>query len=79
MITLGIFMNLGRAGTYLYAIEMDDCVEQALDDMILLNQACAAAYIFCNAIKGLYDDTSELLFITLCLSTNSYNTRTKQI
>lgn len=45
------FYSIGRAGSFLYAIDMDDCVEQALNLYNIIKSGGSKGMVECNAIN----------------------------
>ena len=45
------FYSMGRAGSYLYAIDMDDCVEQAMILKKIIKDGGSKGIVNCSAIE----------------------------
>ena len=45
------FYSMGRAGSFLYAIDMDDCIEQALNLRKIIKNGGSKGLVNCNAIS----------------------------
>jgi len=45
------FYSMGRAGSFLYAIDMDDCIEQALNLRKIISNGGSKGVVDCNAIS----------------------------